>query len=241
MADLGKLKIDLSMDKTINAYPLSSLPLKQNTRSGKAKLSLFEQIDSNLYKEHAKIITFYTNLDRIQPWIKTLDIYYYDNLGKELNMILNGTIRVQDSHYSEFVDVHFPILKDILDKVLENISQTSSASISHDCHDENNNTHINELCHNKVPCVLPDSQIGLKTVLVQEDQPQKDDFQRFESNLVHTLAKTEHSHNENFSKILTAVKQCYNDILGLGKCRKLKMKMRCNWNIKPYRKTDFGS
>ncbi|CAC5368637.1 unnamed protein product [Mytilus coruscus] len=225
MVDLGKLKIDLSMDKTINDYPLSSLPSKQRKRTGKAKLSLFEQIDPNLYDEHAKIITFYTNLDRIQPWIKTLDIYYYDNLGKEPDydiewydepktwenrnnsgnsvmievlkkgelqfnitfFVTTGTIRVQGSHYSEFVDIHFPILKDILDKVT---------------------------------CVLPDSQTELKSVLVQEDQPQKDDFQRLESNLVDTLAKIEHSHNENFNKVLTAVKQCNDDVLVLGKGRK---------------------
>ncbi|CAG2221419.1 ABCB1 [Mytilus edulis] len=232
MVDLGKLKIDLSMDKTINDYPLSSLPSKQNKRTGKAKLSLFEQIDPNLYDEHAKIITFYTNLDRIQPWIKTLDIYYYDNLGKEPDydiewydepktwenrnnsgnsvmievlkkgelqfnitfFVTTGTIRVQGSHYYEFVDIHFPILKDILDKVLTNISQTSPTNtcISHECHDDNNNTHINELCPvDKVTCVLPDSQTGLKSVLVQEDQPQKDDFQRLELNLVDTLAKIE--------------------------------------------------
>ncbi|VDI73736.1 Hypothetical predicted protein [Mytilus galloprovincialis] len=262
MVDLGKLKIDLSMDKTINDYPLSSLPSKQNKRTGKAKLSLFEQIDPNLYDEHAKIITFYTNLDRIQPWIKTLDIYYYDNLGKEPDydiewydepkiwenrnnsgnsvmievlkkgelqfnitfFVTTGTIRVQGSHYYEFVDIHFPILKDILDKVLTNISQTSPTTntcISHECHDDNNNTHINELCPvDKVTCVLPDSQTGLKSVLVQEDQPQKDDFQRLELNLVDTLAKIEHSHNENFSKVLTAVKQCNDDVLVLGKGRK---------------------
>ncbi|CAC5365975.1 unnamed protein product [Mytilus coruscus] len=200
------------MDKTINDYPLSSLPSKQSKRTGKAKLSLFEQIDPNLYDEHAKLITFYTNLDRIQPWIKTLDIYYYDNLGKEPDydiewydepktwenrnnsgnsvifevlkkgelqfkitfFVTTGTIRVQGSHYSEFVNIHFPILKEILDKVLTNISQTSPTNtcISHDCHDDNNNTHINELCPvDKVTCVLPDSQTGLKSVLVQDDQP----------------------------------------------------------------------
>ncbi|CAC5385215.1 unnamed protein product [Mytilus coruscus] len=236
MVDLGKLKIDLSMDKTINDYPLSSLPSKQSKRTGKAKLSLFEQIDPNLYDEHAKIITFYTHLDRIQPWRKTLDIYYYDNLGKEPDYDIewydepktwenrnNRTIRVQGSYYSEFVDIHFPILKDILDKVLTNISQTSPTNtcILHDCHDDNNNTHINELCPvDKVTCVLPDSKTELKSELVQEDLPQKDDFQRLESNSVDTLAKIEHNHNENFSKVLTAVKQCNDDVLVLGKGRK---------------------
>ena len=29
------------------------------------------------------MVTFYTTSDRIQAWIKTLDIYYYDNLGKD--------------------------------------------------------------------------------------------------------------------------------------------------------------
>jgi hypothetical protein len=55
-------------------------------RTDKAKQALFEEIDINLYNENAHIVTFYTSSDRIQAWIKTLDIYYYDNLGKDQDL-----------------------------------------------------------------------------------------------------------------------------------------------------------
>jgi hypothetical protein len=35
------------------------------------------------------MITFHTTLPRIQPWIKVLSIFYYDNLGKQDNIKLS--------------------------------------------------------------------------------------------------------------------------------------------------------
>ena len=87
-ADLSKLKIDLSMDKILTEYPISALPTKLNKRTGKAKQAQYEEIDINLYEENAHTMTFYTTQDRIQSWIKTLDIYYYDNMGKDQNMVI---------------------------------------------------------------------------------------------------------------------------------------------------------
>jgi hypothetical protein len=29
------------------------------------------------------MLSFHTNIDRIQPWIKTLNVLYYENFGKE--------------------------------------------------------------------------------------------------------------------------------------------------------------
>jgi hypothetical protein len=84
--DTTKLKIDLSMDRVIKEYPISALPTKLHQRTDKAKQALFEEIDINLYNENAHIVTFYTSSDRIQAWIKTLDIYYYDNLGKDQDL-----------------------------------------------------------------------------------------------------------------------------------------------------------
>jgi hypothetical protein len=37
----------------------------------------------------ARMITFHTTLPRIQPWIKVLSIFYYDNLGKQDNIKLS--------------------------------------------------------------------------------------------------------------------------------------------------------
>jgi hypothetical protein len=85
---LEGLHIDLSMEKILLEYPLECLPSKLNKRTGKALRCPFEAIDLNLYEEGARI-TFHTTLPRIQPWLKVLSIFYYDNLGKQDNIKLS--------------------------------------------------------------------------------------------------------------------------------------------------------
>jgi hypothetical protein len=104
--------------------------------------------------------TFHTHVNRIYPWIKTLDTFYYIHLGKQSEyrikwfddpqgwkdissansivievsqasdevqlynlfltfFITTGTIRVQGTKYIMFVQKHFPVLKMILQKVLD--------------------------------------------------------------------------------------------------------------------------
>jgi hypothetical protein len=60
-----------------------------NKRTGKALRCPYEAIDLNLYEEGARMITFHTTLPRIQPCIKVLSIFYYDNLGKQNNIKLS--------------------------------------------------------------------------------------------------------------------------------------------------------
>lgn len=86
---LEGLHIDLSMEKILLEYPLECLPSKLNKRTGKALRCPYEAIDLNLYEEGARMITFHTTLPRIQPWIKVLSIFYYDNLGKQDNIKLS--------------------------------------------------------------------------------------------------------------------------------------------------------
>ena len=78
-----QLIVDFSMTKTLFDYPVSYLPPILHQRTGKAKNCLCEEIDKNLYDKHARMVAFYTTKERILPWIKTLDVFYYDNLGKE--------------------------------------------------------------------------------------------------------------------------------------------------------------
>ena len=77
--------INPNMDKILRDYPHNSLPTKLNRRTGKAKKCLYEEIDPNLYEKDARMVTFYTTLNRIHPWIKTLDVFYYDHLGSHDN------------------------------------------------------------------------------------------------------------------------------------------------------------
>lgn len=80
MTDVPKL--DPSWTRIISEYPRSSLPKKLNKRTGKAKNSLFEELDVQLYDKGANMVTFHTDIHRLYPWIKTLDSFYYNHLGK---------------------------------------------------------------------------------------------------------------------------------------------------------------
>ncbi|CAC5387096.1 unnamed protein product [Mytilus coruscus] len=156
--------IDFSMDKVYKDYPVKMLPKILHKRTGNAMKCLFEDIDINLYEKEARMITFFTNVERIHPWIKTLDLFYYDHMGnndkfdikwydvpatwsdpnnnnnsivieildKEQALQFNitffvttGTIRVQGSKYMTFVHSHFPVLTQILAKVIDNATHAT--------------------------------------------------------------------------------------------------------------------
>lgn len=80
---MDDLLIDLNLDQIQRDYPVTCLPSSLNKRSGKANKCLYEELDLKLYEPAAKMVAFHTAINRIQPWLKTLDIFYYDNLGKE--------------------------------------------------------------------------------------------------------------------------------------------------------------
>lgn len=64
---MENLDIDLNMDKIRSEYPTSCLPGKLHRRTGKAKRSLFEEIDMHLFEPAAKKVSYHTSIDRLQP------------------------------------------------------------------------------------------------------------------------------------------------------------------------------
>ena len=88
LIEFEKLQIDLSLDKVLKQYPVDKLPTRLKRRTGKASKTGFETIDVNLYDPAAKMVAFHTHADRIIPWIKALDILYYDNFGQMDSMIV---------------------------------------------------------------------------------------------------------------------------------------------------------
>ena len=80
------LHISMSMSRVLLDYPAHCLPEKLNKRIGKAKKYLFEQIDLGLYDPEARMVSFHTSSGRILAWIKALDIFYYDNVGKSVSV-----------------------------------------------------------------------------------------------------------------------------------------------------------
>lgn len=87
--DFDKLHIDLSMDKVLADYPAHCLPTKLNKRSRKTKKVAFEKLDLSLYQADARMVAFYTRVDRLLAWIKAFDILYYDNLGQQESFNVN--------------------------------------------------------------------------------------------------------------------------------------------------------
>lgn len=49
----------------------------------------FEKIDLSLYQADARMVAFYTRVDRLLAWIKAFDILYYDNLGQQESFNVN--------------------------------------------------------------------------------------------------------------------------------------------------------
>ena len=153
---------DLTLNTVHTDYPPSCLPGKFKAPSTeKAKRALFEKIDEHLYEKAARMVAFRTSVVRLVPWIKSLQLLYYEYYGKsdsfdvdwkdepkdwtentssekkicidlldlslsdnklmyKLTVFINtGLIQVQGNRKDFFVRKHFPLLTQILAKILE--------------------------------------------------------------------------------------------------------------------------
>ena len=64
-------------------YPESCLPAQFKKPSGaKAKQLLFEQIEPEMYKPHARMVALRIRRERLEPWIWALMILFYEHFGK---------------------------------------------------------------------------------------------------------------------------------------------------------------
>ena len=64
-------------------YPKLTFPATLKASTGKkAKLCLFEEINSELYEKAAKMVAFKTNVERLPAWIRSAWLYLYDHLGE---------------------------------------------------------------------------------------------------------------------------------------------------------------
>ncbi|CAC5399220.1 unnamed protein product [Mytilus coruscus] len=93
MADIRHIEIinklsesDLNLTSVYSDYPKSCLPTKLALPSSdKGKRALFENIDENLYEEGAHMVAFRTSVNKLVPWIKCLQLLYYEHYGKLSN------------------------------------------------------------------------------------------------------------------------------------------------------------
>ena len=80
--EIKDLVVNVDMENILREYPATCIPHKFHPRTGKAKNAYFEKINSTLYEESASIATFYTSEERLLPWLRALEILYFDNIGK---------------------------------------------------------------------------------------------------------------------------------------------------------------
>ncbi|CAG2218274.1 unnamed protein product [Mytilus edulis] len=223
-------------------------------RTGKAKKCLFEDIDIYLYEKEARMITFFTNVERIHPWIKTLDLFYYDHMGnndkfdikwydvpttwsdpnnnnnsivieildKEQALQFNitffvttGTIRVQGSKFMTFVHSHFPVLTQILAKVIDNATHATveeQFDLDQTLKDVNDNT---------ISSKLDDSITSIKSTVHQdvhertntptvtcsksENTNLVDHFCRIEKTITEAIMQTASQQSNDYTKLITAI------------------------------------
>lgn len=64
-------------------YPKDRLPDRlYDPPTEKVKQAKFECLDLNMYKKEARMVAFRTVVERIQAWLKALNLYYYEYMGK---------------------------------------------------------------------------------------------------------------------------------------------------------------
>ena len=76
-------KLDLFLTNIQQDYPKSCLPsLFKNPSGAKAKQLAYEQIDPKVYDTQARMVAFRIKRERLEHWIKSLQILYYDHYGQ---------------------------------------------------------------------------------------------------------------------------------------------------------------
>ncbi|CAC5386925.1 unnamed protein product [Mytilus coruscus] len=248
--------IDLCMDKVLRDYPVNIFPTSLNKRTGKAKKCLYEEIDVNLYEKEARMVTFCTSLAHIHPWIKTLDLFYYEHMGineqfdiKRCDVpttwsdpnnngnsivieifdqvlqfnttffVTTGTIRVQGSKYMTFVQSHFPVLMQILAKLLnscntlvdenqndldqtilnlkENLS--SNLDLQSDCVNDNHDDSLTSIKS------IVEQDEHTSTLHTAENPSIVDHFSRIEKTITNAIMQVENQQTNDHSKLMTAI------------------------------------
>ena len=70
-------------------YSMHCLPPRLiEPTTDKASKCLYEIIDPNIYENEARMVAFRTIHSRLQAWIKALNLYFYEYLGKKSDKIV---------------------------------------------------------------------------------------------------------------------------------------------------------
>lgn len=79
----------LQNDTVEQHYSADCLPRKLSDPStDKGNRCLYEEIDASIYDKEARMVAFRTTHNRIQPWIKVLNLYFYEIMGKESDKLI---------------------------------------------------------------------------------------------------------------------------------------------------------
>ena len=84
--DIQKFLCNDSIEKHYSLDCLPSTLVEPSTE--KAVCCLFEEITLSIYDNDARMAAFRTIHSRIQPWIKTLNLYFYEFLGKQSDKVI---------------------------------------------------------------------------------------------------------------------------------------------------------
>lgn len=74
----------IESDSINDTYPQTCLPKKlSDPTTEKGKSCLMEAINPNIYDGEARMVAFRTTQERIFPWLKILNIFYFELYGKQ--------------------------------------------------------------------------------------------------------------------------------------------------------------
>ncbi|CAC5424976.1 unnamed protein product [Mytilus coruscus] len=143
---------DLSLNSVYNDSPKQCFPDKLIKPTGhKAKELKYEVVDEKNYEAQANMVAFRVPVKKPGPYVKGLSILYNEIFGRKDKFRVNWyddpllwnkksgrkkILKIQRSHRDHFLNKYFPILKNIVQKVIKHNSIAESTPIEMDEHGE---------------------------------------------------------------------------------------------------------
>ncbi|CAC5378898.1 unnamed protein product [Mytilus coruscus] len=205
-------KLLIESDSITDCYPHSHLPKQLvHPSTEKGKSCQFEQIDTTIYEEEARMVAFRTTYERVQPWIKALNIFYFEFYGKHSDKEISwvdspptlsqsqslkstGLIQCQGNNHEKFVKNDFPQLLKLVEKITQSTINTNT---------DHQGSHGEHLETSVKQSYTKDQHVN-----TDENGNYADNIKRLQFGLTETISKLESSNSFNTEKILKAITNC---------------------------------
>ncbi|CAC5410260.1 unnamed protein product [Mytilus coruscus] len=187
-----EIKVILQNDIIEKHYSADCLPQKLvDPSTEKSSRCLYEHIDTTIYEKEARMVAYRTTHERLQPWIKALNLELSGTLPTELN---SKAIMSQSHELDDYT-----VVKEVINTKASqhNINDTDGISCASG---ETTDIHVS---HDQPTKLLPSTT--LSDLNNNSSCIDKCDLERMESCFSNSILKLENSCMDNTDKIITAL------------------------------------